>query len=116
MGRYASHRAIMAPTGYAYGLNKGKVVTKTEKKTTPAQRRGKLGKKTKFVRDIIREVAGFAPYERRMMELLKNGKEKRALKVAKQRLGTHKRQGQEGGDVHQPSQHGPQVDSRLRNR
>lgn len=29
----------------------------------------------------MREVAGFAPYERRVMELLKVGKDKRALKV-----------------------------------
>ena len=45
----------------------------------------------KFVRDIIREVAGMAPYERRIVELLKIGKDKRALKVAKRKLGTHLR-------------------------
>lgn len=31
---------------------------------------------------------GFAPYERRILELLKNSKEKRARKLAKKRLGT----------------------------
>ena len=34
---------------------------------------------------------GFAPYERRVMEYLKVGKDKRALKFAKKRLGGHKR-------------------------
>jgi large subunit ribosomal protein L36e len=37
---------------------------------------------------LIREVVGFAPYERRVMELLKNSKDKRARKLAKRRLGT----------------------------
>lgn len=32
-----------------------------------------------------------APYERRIVELLKIGKDKRALKVAKRKLGTHLR-------------------------
>lgn len=44
-----------------------------------------------MVRSLIREVAGFAPYERRITELLKVGKDKRALKLAKRKLGTHKR-------------------------
>lgn len=42
-------------------------------------------------RYIAKQVAGFAPYERRILELLRLSKDKRALKVAKQRLGTHKR-------------------------
>lgn len=43
---------------------------------------------------MVREVAGFAPYERRVMELIKMGtaaSTKRALKYSKKRLGTHKR-------------------------
>ena len=43
------------------------------------------------MRKLIREVVGFAPYEKRITELLKVGKDKRALKVAKRRLGTHLR-------------------------
>ena len=51
----------------------------------------KTSKRVHFVRSLIREVAGFAPYEKRITELLKVGKDKRALKVAKRKLGTHKR-------------------------
>ena len=46
-----------------------------------------LGKRVKFVREIIHEVAGLAPYEKRIIELLKIGKDKRALKVAKRKVG-----------------------------
>lgn len=52
----------------------------------PVLRFQRLGKRVKFVREVIREVAGFAPYEKRIMELLKVGKDKRALKVAKRKV------------------------------
>merc|ERR1711998_138031 len=80
-------------TGIAKGMNKGHIVTTKEKgrKDTPKYRKGTLNKRVKFVRDVVRETVGFAPYEKRLMELLKVGKEKRTLKLAKQRLGTHRR-------------------------
>ncbi|KAI3796549.1 hypothetical protein L1987_39224 [Smallanthus sonchifolius] len=85
----------MAPkqpnTGLFVGLNKGHVVTKKELAPRPSDRKGKTSKRSHFVRNLIREVAGFAPYEKRITELLKVGKDKRALKVAKRKLGTHKR-------------------------
>ncbi|XP_076886373.1 large ribosomal subunit protein eL36y-like [Bidens hawaiensis] len=85
----------MAPkqsnTGLFVGLNKGHVVTKKELAPRPSDRKGKTSKRVHFVRNLIREVAGFAPYEKRITELLKVGKDKRALKVAKRKLGTHKR-------------------------
>nr|XP_020831690.1 60S ribosomal protein L36-like [Phascolarctos cinereus] len=73
----------------AIGLNKGHKVTKNGLKLRHCRRRGPLTKHTKFVRDMIQEVCGFAPYERRAMELLKVSKDKQALKFIKKRVGTH---------------------------
>jgi large subunit ribosomal protein L36e len=75
-------------SGLAVGLNKGHVTTAREIKPKPVNRKGGLAKRTKFVRSLIREVAGFSPYERRIMELLKNSRDKRARRLAKKRLGT----------------------------
>ncbi|KAJ4952075.1 hypothetical protein NE237_028907 [Protea cynaroides] len=86
---------VMAPqqpkSGLFVGLNRGHIVTKKEFAPRPSDRKGKTSKRVHFVRSLIREVAGFAPYEKRITELLKVGKDKRALKVAKRKLGTHKR-------------------------
>ena len=61
-------------------------MTRRELKPRPASRKGVLGKRVRLVRELVREVAGFAPYEKRVMELLKVGKDKRALKVAKRKV------------------------------
>lgn len=88
----AIYTGTMKP-GIAVGLNKGHIVTKrvpagrfrtTLKKGVPTER-------SILVKQVIREVAGFAPYEKRMIELLRIGRDKRALKFAKRRLGTHLR-------------------------
>ncbi|CAH0389023.1 unnamed protein product [Bemisia tabaci] len=82
----------------AVGLNKGHKVTKIQyaksrhektKKILPSRFKGMQTKHSKFIRDLIREVTGHAPYEKRAMELLKISKEKRCLKFLKRRLGTH---------------------------
>ncbi|XP_043843079.1 60S ribosomal protein L36-like [Dromiciops gliroides] len=70
-------------------LNKGYKVTKNVLKPRQHCRCGRLTKHTKFVRDLILEVCGFASYEKWAMELLKVSKDKQALKFVKKRVGTH---------------------------
>ncbi|KAJ7180154.1 ribosomal protein L36e [Mycena crocata] len=57
----------MARTNLRYGPNHGHP-------TTPIAKNRVQSTKTKFVRSVIREVAGFSAYERRVMELLRNSK------------------------------------------
>merc|ERR1712046_481217 len=76
---------LMVASGLAAGLNKGFITQKRTLAKRPVSRKGKLGRRVKFVREVVREVAGYAPYEKRIMELLKVGKDKRALKGAKKK-------------------------------
>ncbi|CAG8455728.1 11085_t:CDS:2 [Diversispora eburnea] len=78
-------------SGIVVGLNRGHKVTPREPRPKPSRRKGVISHKVKTVRDTIREVVGYAPYEKRVMELLKNSKDKRARKLAKKRLGTYVR-------------------------
>merc|ERR1711904_749909 len=96
MGIYAEKTLIMVAngvtaTGLAWGPNKGHVVEPLPKRVRQSDKKGRLGVKVKLARDVIREVAGYTPYERRAMELLSQGFDKRALKFCKKRLGTHRR-------------------------
>ena len=81
-------------TNIAVGKNKGHPTTKIQLKKRPANRKGQLGKRTKAIRQVISEVSGVSTYEKRIVELLKAGSmkdTKKALKVAKKALGTHRR-------------------------
>ncbi|KAF5390574.1 hypothetical protein D9757_002735 [Collybiopsis confluens] len=78
----------MARSNLSIGLNKGHPTTAIPKTVRPSQRKGIQSTKTKFVRSVIREVAGFSAYERRVLELLRNSKDKKARKLTKKRLGT----------------------------
>merc|ERR1711871_504086 len=73
-------------TGLAWGPNKGHIVEPLPKRVRASEKKGRLGVKVKLARDVVREVGGFAPYERRCMELLSQGFDKRALKFCKKRV------------------------------
>ncbi|KAK9425065.1 hypothetical protein AB5N19_07629 [Seiridium cardinale] len=84
----AATKEAPAKTGITVGLNRGFKTTSRVSKPRISRSKGHLSKRTSFVRDIVKEVAGLAPYERRCIELLRNSKDKRARKLAKKRLGT----------------------------
>ncbi|KAI9815851.1 MAG: 60S ribosomal protein L36 [Phylliscum demangeonii] len=75
-------------SGIVVGLNRGHKTTRRDLKPRISRQKGRLSKRTAFVREIVKEVSGLAPYERRVIELLRNSKDKRARKLAKKRLGT----------------------------
>merc|ERR1712085_31826 len=84
---FTGHPVGETKTNLCVGMDKGKPLTKRALPTKQVHKKGRIQKRVKFVRDIV----GYAPYEKRCMELLKVGKEKRALKVCKAKLGSHKR-------------------------
>lgn len=77
--------------GIAVGLNKGKQVTSMTPASKISYKKGVASNRTKFVRSLVREIAGLAPYERRLIDVLRNTGEKKAKKIAKKRLGSLKR-------------------------
>ncbi|EER02294.1 60S ribosomal protein L36 [Perkinsus olseni] len=81
---------MAAKSGLAAGINKGHTLNVRQ----PKALKSSYSAKKHLAREVAREVCGFAPYERHMMELIKIGSAasfKRALKYGKKRLGTHKR-------------------------
>ncbi|KAK4051040.1 ribosomal protein L36 [Microbotryomycetes sp. JL201] len=82
---------VAARTNLRWGQNSGRPTTAIARKPRPSNRKGKQSARTSFVKQIVREVAGFAPYERRVMELIRNSKDKKARKLTKKRLGTLRR-------------------------
>jgi large subunit ribosomal protein L36e len=84
----------MSSSGIAVGINKGFPVEKKISKARPVKGKGRCSKRTLMVRELVSEVVGMAPYERRLLDMLKiggTGAEKRMYKFAKRRLGSHSR-------------------------
>ncbi|KAJ5568339.1 60S ribosomal protein L36 [Penicillium hetheringtonii] len=76
-------------TGIIVGTNSGhKTTPLNTPKNKISRTKGQSSRRTAFVREVAREVVGLAPYERRIIELLRNTQDKRARKLAKKRLGT----------------------------
>ena len=85
-------------SGTAVGLNKGFVVTRLDahdkQKAQKSHRKGKLHPRVAAVRAVVSEICGQAPYERKMIEMIRTGnqkKEKRAVILARRRLGSQRR-------------------------
>ena len=81
-------------TGIATGLAKGHVVSKHTAKRRTRSRSAKKTASVRATRELIREVVGLSPYEKRILDVLKNGAgnvEKKMYKMSKQRLGSHRR-------------------------
>lgn len=54
----------------------------------------RAGRKVKFVRELIREVVGLMPYEKRVLDMIKTGgttAEKRIYKFTKKRVRSNRR-------------------------
>merc|ERR1719498_1453090 len=81
-------------SGICTGVNKGHITTPRAPRSRPSRMKGKLGERVAVVRAVVREVCGFAPYEKRIQEILKGGGNnptKRAMRFARGRLGSHQR-------------------------
>ena len=63
-------------------------------KKDKSHRKGRCNARVAAIRDVMVEVTGLSPFQRKMMEMLKTGdsvKEKKAVRLARHRIGSHKR-------------------------
>ena len=78
----------VAATGIIAGLNKGFKTTKRARKISNKTRLSLPKQKLRAVKALVSELAGLSPLEKRVQELLRFSKEKRALKLCKKKLGS----------------------------
>ncbi|WFD06429.1 ribosomal protein L36 [Malassezia vespertilionis] len=92
-----ANKAGVPRSGLVWGINRGHQTKRLVPATKRVNKKGVASERVKSVRGVIREVCGFAPYERRAMELIRNSKwdvqqvDKRARKFVKRRIGTMRR-------------------------
>ena len=89
---------MVQKSGIFVGLNKGHIVTRPANpdafKANKSHRKGRLHPRVKAIREVMQEVTGLSPFQRKMVEMLKTGdavKEKKAVRMARKRTGSHKR-------------------------
>merc|ERR1712232_253375 len=101
MGVLTMPKANQSVEGYSVGLNKGFVTTKnTKRRARHTTRRN--GEKVSLVTKTVKSVAGFAPYEKRAIEMFKVGNtkmDKRANRFLKKRLGSMRRMKQKSEEM-----------------
>jgi large subunit ribosomal protein L36e len=55
----------------AKAMVRGHAITKlSQVSKSPSGDKGRLGKRVSLIRKVIRDVSGFAPYEKRVMDLI----------------------------------------------
>eukprot|EP00656_Telonema_subtile_P049356 TRINITY_DN6111_c0_g1_i2.p1 TRINITY_DN6111_c0_g1~~TRINITY_DN6111_c0_g1_i2.p1 ORF type:complete len:128 (-),score=35.12 TRINITY_DN6111_c0_g1_i2:131-514(-) len=86
-GKRQIAKPLATKNGIIAGFNKGHKTTPRDVKISRKARLGQPKKKVRAVKAIIADLCGFTPMEKRMVELLRVGKEKRALKFCNKRLG-----------------------------
>ncbi|AXA50355.1 large subunit ribosomal protein L36e [Malassezia restricta] len=83
-----AHKAGVPRTDIVWGINRGHPTNRRILAPRRVHQKGVASERVKTIRSVIREVTGFAPYERRAMELIRNSRDKRARKFIKRRIGT----------------------------
>merc|ERR1739847_14210 len=87
--------------GLCLGLNKGFATTKITR-SRPSQNRSGMNARVENITKTIKSVAGFAPYEKRSIEMYKVGNtklDKRANRFLKKRLGSLRRSKKKSEDL-----------------
>merc|ERR1739841_332008 len=93
MGKQNASNVKVSVEGLSIGLNKGFATTKITRRR-PSQRRSGMNQRIENITKTIKSVAGFAPYEKRAIEMYKVGNtklDKRANRFLRKRLGSIKR-------------------------